>query len=312
MVINLFLFVLGGVMLYYGAEWLVKYSSSFAIISGIRPMVVGLTLIAFGTSAPEFVVSLVAAIKKVEGIAVGNIIGSNIANIALILGVASIIAPIKVNKKTIKREFPILIGVTILSVLLMLDGELGQLDGVMMVILLFLFLYYIFKSSKEEEITEEIEVDKGHGKAMLLFLSIIGLVVMITGAKLFVDSASNIARSLGINEVIIGLTIVAIGTSLPELAASTVAALKGHSDISIGNVIGSNIFNILSVFGFVSIFNPINISMELFSFEIPLMLILTIGLFALVAKIGKLNRVTGIIFLVIYTFFLIFTVYSNL
>jgi cation:H+ antiporter len=246
--------VLGLVALFIGAEGLIRGSSTLALKIGITPLVVGLTVVAFGTSTPELVVSLKAALIGNSSISLGNVVGSNIANIALILGISAIIRPLDVHANIIRREIPIMIGISILLVLLLIDGELGLVDGIIFVLGIVIYaIVNITMARKEKNAEVEKEFKEGLKTGLGVPISIVmivgGLGLMILGANLFVTSSISIAEVIGVSDAIIGLTIVAIGTSLPELITSVVAAYKNESDIAIGNVVGSNIFNILGILG---------------------------------------------------------------
>lgn len=255
-------------MLYYGAEWLVKGSSSLARSLGVTPVVVGLTVVAFGTSAPEMVVSVVASIEGRSMIAVGNVIGSNICNIALILGMAAVLQPLACNRSVIRRDMPIMLGVSLYLLLVSYDSILGRLEGATLfggIILYILFNCHIaIKEAKQAPSIKQASFQQVAGETgyitsrkKQIALIVVGIVVVVTGAQIAVHSAVEIMLALGVSERFIGLTMVAIGTSLPELAASIVAALKKEMDISIGNLIGSNVFNILGVLGIASLIRPI-------------------------------------------------------
>jgi len=248
------LLILGLLALFIGAEGLIRGSSALALKIGITPLVVGLTVVAFGTSTPELVVSLKAAFIGNSSITLGNVIGSNIANIALILGVASLVRPLNVHANVIRKEIPIMIAFTILLILLLLDGEVGFIDGIIFVISIVAYTTVNITLARKEKSTEVEKEFKNGLKTKLNFpvsiiLIVVGLGLLILGANLFVNGAISIAKSIGISDAIIGLTIVAIGTSLPELITSIVASYKNESDIAVGNVVGSNIFNILGILG---------------------------------------------------------------
>jgi cation:H+ antiporter len=270
LLLNLALFVIGLLMLYYGAEWLVKGSSSLARSLGLRPVVIGLTVVAFGTSAPELVVSIVSSLKDRSMIAVGNVIGSNICNIALVLGLAALLQPITSHRSIVKRDIPIMLGISLYLLLLLLDSNLGRLEGATLftgIILYTLLNYHLaIKESKQgsdgnsppiELAVEEVGYVSSRSKQVILI--VVGIVGVVAGAEILIDSAVSIMKVLGVSEKFIGLTIVAFGTSLPELATSVVAALRKEMDISIGNLVGSNVFNILSVLGAASLVRPIPI-----------------------------------------------------
>ncbi len=264
------LILIGFVMLYYGAEWLVQGSSSLARSLGITPIVIGLTVVAFGTSAPELVVSVISSIQGKSMIAVGNIVGSNICNIALVLGLSAALQPITCHYTVIKRDIPIMLGISLYLFVLSFNSELGRLEGATLFSGVILYTYFNYsvamKESKQgsgEEITaaesdaEGIEYVTSRKRQIVLIL--VGIAGVVAGAQLVVESAIKIMTMLGVSEKFIGLTIIALGTSLPELATSVVAALRKEMDISIGNLVGSNVFNILSVLGAASLIRPISI-----------------------------------------------------
>ena len=238
----------GFVMLIKGADWFVDGASSIAAKFGIPQLVIGLTIVAMGTSAPEAAVSISAAVKGSADITIGNIVGSNIINVLVILGVASVIIPIAVSVSTIRYEMPFMIGISGVLLLLGLDGTITRLDGLVLIALFICYLSYLFIQAKKgrtdaEERPQEVIIWKA-----ILFL-LIGLVMIILGSNFAVDAASKIAAAFGMSERFIGLTVVALGTSLPELCTSVMAARKGNADIAIGNIVGSNVFNILFVVG---------------------------------------------------------------
>jgi cation:H+ antiporter len=261
----------GFVLLYFGAEWLVKGSSSLARGLGVTPIVIGLTVVAFGTSAPELVVSLISSIKGKSMIAVGNVVGSNICNIALVLGLAALFNPIKSDPSVIRRDIPIMLGISLFLLILSLNSTLGRIEGAVLfagIIAYTVINYYLAKkeirnansgvmAAAIESELEEIGYIASRSKQILLV--IIGIVGVVGGAQMVVESAVYIMTVLGVSEKFIGLTIVAFGTSLPELATSVVAAMRGEMDISIGNLVGSNVFNIMSVLGAASLVRPIPI-----------------------------------------------------
>lgn len=262
MLIPILLIIGGLVVLTLGAEGLVRGSSSVALRMGIAPLVVGLTIVAFGTGSPEVIVSLQAALNGNSGIALGNVVGSNIGNIALILGISAIVRPLAVRVGIIKREIPIMIAVTAFLWLLLYDGGLSRIDGAILTlgsIVYPIFAYVTSKKEESKEAKEEFEkaFEPSKKSVWLDILYIIGgLALLVFGANLLLSGAVTIAKELGISEIVIGLTIVAIGTSLPELATSVVAAFKNESDIAIGNVLGSNVFNILGVLGWTALIQP--------------------------------------------------------
>lgn len=261
--INLVLLVVGFVLLIKGADYFVEGASKIADKLGIPQLVIGLTIVAFGTSAPEAAISISSAIKGNTGIAIGNIIGSNIMNILLILGITSCITVLKVAKSTVYYEIPFVIFITtVLVVIGGTQGKLGFISGIILWALFILFFVYLIKmakSGKSDGIVEEGEAYDGKKDSMikLIFITLAGMAAIVIGSDLTVDGATEIAKILGISDRIIGLTIVAFGTSLPELITSVTAGIKGKADIAIGNIVGSNIFNILFVLGTTSLIKSV-------------------------------------------------------
>ncbi len=256
--LQILLLVVGFVLLIKGADWFVDGSSGIATKFGIPQLVIGLTIVAMGTSAPEAAVSISAALKGSADITIGNIVGSNILNILIILGLSSVIVPIAVAPSTIKIETPFMIAITVVMLLLGLDGEISLIDGIIFIALFIAYLAYLFVMAKKdmdkqksEEKPKEISIAKS------IIFAIIGLVMIVLGSNITVDAATAIARVVGLSERFIGLTIVALGTSLPELFTSVTAARKGNADIAIGNIVGSNIFNILFVIGLSALITPV-------------------------------------------------------
>ena len=301
----------GLLLLYYGAEYLVTGSSRIALSFGVRPLVVGLTVVAFATSMPELMVSLFAAARGASSMAAGNIIGSNIANIGLILGVAALIAPVAVAKSTLKREFPIMVVASLGVYVAAFDGDLGFVDGLLLFICLLVFLGYCLLTARQPSFPEEGEIvgaihdaSLKLGRNVLLFL--LGMAGLGFGAGLMVRGAVMIATLLGVSELTICLSVVAVGTSLPELAASVMSAWKGEMDISVGNVIGSNIFNVLFVLGLCPMISPLSIEPRILSVDFPIMLAfcaLLIGVLTLITPKLKLDGKRGMILLTAYGVF---------
>lgn len=262
--------LVGFVLLYFGAEWLVKGSSSLARSLGVTPIVIGLTVVAFGTSAPELVVSLISSIKGKSMIAVGNVVGSNICNIALVLGLAALFQPITADKSVVKRDIPIMLAISVYLLVLSGNSMLGRIEGATLfagIILYTFFNYYIAMRESKQAAGDKTmllapEVDEiGYvaSRSKQILLISVGIIGVVGGAQIVVESAVKIMQILGVSEKFIGLTIVAFGTSLPELATSVVAAIRKEMDISIGNLVGSNVFNIMSVLGAASLVRPIPI-----------------------------------------------------
>jgi len=259
--------VVGFALLYYGAEWLVKGSASLAKSLGVAPIVIGLTVVAFGTSAPEMVVSVVSSLKNESMFAVGNVIGSNICNIALVLGLAAALQPITCHRTVLRRDIPIMLGVSALLFVLCLDDTIHRIDGAVLfggIILYTLLNYFFAKKEKAAGLTPEVageveELGFVASRPMQLLLIVTGIAGVVGGAELVVISAEEFMIALGVPAKFIGLTIIAFGTSLPELATSVIAAMRKQMDISIGNLVGSNVFNILSVLGAAALVRPIPI-----------------------------------------------------
>ena len=311
MILSFVLIIIGFVALIYGANWLVNGASSLAKKNNISDLVIGLTIVAFGTSAPELVVNSVASYNGFSDIVLGNIIGSNNFNLFIILGIAALVYPIAVQKSTIKGEIPISLLVAVVFLLLANNfysgdlSEISRFDAVIMLMLFGGFLYYIFKQMKNE-VPEHIDYIPKSNTA-ILGLIVLGFAGLILGGKLVVDNAILVATDLGVSQKIIGLTIIAAGTSLPELVTSVVAAIKKNSDIAIGNVIGSNIFNVLLVIPISAMINPISFD-SVFNQDIYILIggtLFVLGALIL-SKSNKINRWQGIILL---SFYLIYTGY---
>ena len=305
MFFNLFLILIGLILLAFGAEGLVRGSSSVALRLGVTPLVVGLTIVAFGTGSPEFVVSIGSALNGKSGLALGNVIGSNISNIALILGIAAVIKPLNVRAEIVRRETPLMVVITGLLWLLLYDGELSRIDGIILLIgaIAYPFLtYYLSKQKQKKEVTDEFaeayEPPKGAVWKDIGFI-VIGLSLLIFGANLLLDGAVKVAKYFGLSEVVIGLTIIAIGTSLPELATSAIAAKKGEADVALGNAIGSNVLNILAVLGITAMIQPISTE-GVRTIDLGVMLGSAILLNVLLGRNFILDRLEGTILIVGY------------
>ncbi|UCG07967.1 MAG: calcium/sodium antiporter [Desulfobacterales bacterium] len=265
MVLYVALCLLGFVLLYFGAEWLVKGSSSLARSLGVSPIVIGLTVVAFGTSAPELVVSLISSIQGKSMIAVGNVVGSNICNIALVLGLAALFQPIKSDSSVVRRDIPIMLGISLYLFVLTANSNLGRIEGATLFtgIIVYTFMNYYLAKKESIDTSDIVSELEGIGyiasRPKQILMILVGIAGVVGGAQIVVDNAVIIMQILGVSEKFIGLTIVAFGTSLPELATSVVAAIRGEMDISIGNLVGSNVFNIMSVLGAASLVRPIPI-----------------------------------------------------
>ncbi len=310
-----FLFIIGFVFLIKGAGWLVDGASSLAKKTGISTIVIGLTIVAFGTSMPEFVVNVFASIKGTADIALGNILGSNVINILLILGLSMIICPLTVKENTVRKEIPLAILATVVLLIMANDvflnnasmSFLSRTDGLIMLLFFLIFLYYTLGIIGSER---EVKIEIKKSSYLTYWLMILaGLAGLVLGGKWIVDGAVLIAKSLGVSEALIGLTIVAIGTSLPELATSVMAVIKKNSDLAVGNIIGSNIFNILWILGFTSLIKPLPIFAAA-NIDILLTLFVTIILlvFVLIGDKYKLTRKQGIIFVSLYVIYIIYLI----
>lgn len=306
-VIQLGLLVVGFVLLIKGADWFVSGASKIADRFGIPQLVIGLTIVAMGTSAPEAAVSISAALKNTPennsaAIAIGNILGSNILNVLLILGITAAIVAIPVQMSTIKYEIPFMIVVTcLLAGIGYMKGYLGKVDGLIMWVLFILYLLYLLKTAKKGQSDlgdGETAIKVNENIFMLIFLIVIGIVAIVGGSNIAVDAATALARIFGMNERLIGLTIVALGTSLPELITSITAALRKNADIAVGNIVGSNIFNILFVIGTASLITDIPYSSS-FNFDSIVCIATSILLLLCVVRKKKLTRMHGIIMLVV-------------
>lgn len=294
------IFIIGLGVLYLGAEWLVKGAASLALRYGIRPLVVGITVVALGTSMPEFVINFFAALDGRDSLALGNIVGSNICNIALILGTSALILPLAVSPTTLKKEYPIMMAVLALFYLVALDGVIGQVDGLLLIAGLvgfFLFLILDAKRHAGPPVKKEFRDASRNGDETALWRKIlgvsIGIVFLGAGARAMVYSAVNVADMLGIDPVIVGLTVVAIGTSLPELAASVVSAAKQEADISVGNVLGSNMLNVLFVVGLVSLIRPLRVDVTSLTVHFPVMMAFGMVLLPIAWTQFRITRMEG-------------------
>lgn len=301
--------IAGFALLVWGADRFVMGAAGTARNLGVSPLIIGLTIVGFGTSAPEILVSIMAALQGNPGLAIGNAIGSNITNIALILGVTALVAPLSIHSGIVKRELPILIGTTLVAFVLLSDGTLGQMDGLILLLGLMIMLssvVYIGISGRDKdpvvaEYEAEIPTDLSLGQSLMWL--IIGLVVLVGSSRMLVWGAVGVAEHFGISDLVIGLTIVALGTSLPELAASITSVLKNEHDIAIGNVIGSNMFNILAVLGIPGIISPGTVDPAVVNRDMPVMIGLTVALFVMAygfRGLGRINRFEALVLLAAY------------
>ena len=311
MIFYLLAIVLGFALLVWSADRFVDGAASTAKHLGMPSLLIGILIVGFGTSAPEMVVSAIAAYEGNPGLALGNAIGSNIVNIALILGITAIVAPIAVNSKIVKKEIPLLLLIVLFTGYLLLDNTLTLFEGVILLAGFFaLVLWSVFAAfrsrgdSFEDQMDIELNEDIMSLKVGIMWL-VFGLILLIASSRILVWGAVGVANSFGVSDLIIGLTIVALGTSLPELAASVMAARKGEHDIAIGNVVGSNMFNLLAVIGIAVVIAPMNsIPIEVLKRDWIVMLLLTIALFVMAygfkGRNGRINRVEGTILILCY------------
>jgi cation:H+ antiporter len=295
--------VLGGfILLVWSAERFVFGASGLARNLGISPLIIGMTIMGFGTSAPEMLVSGMAAANGNPAIGIGNALGSNIANIGLVIGVTALIMPLAVSSRILRREYPVLIGISLLAGSLMLDGELGRLDGVILMfgtLLLVAWLIWMGKRPHAADPLEtefDVEIPRGLSMVRAVLWTLFGVVVLVLSSRLLVWGAVEIAHDLGVSDLLIGLTIIAVGTSLPELAASVMSALKKEHDMAIGNVIGSNMFNLLAVLALPGLIQPSVLDSAVMQRDYPVVLALTLVLFVMAYGFkdrGRVNRFEG-------------------
>lgn len=311
---------IGFAILIWGADRFVDGAANIATNFGISPLIVGLTIVGFGTSAPEMLVSALASFDGVPALGIGNALGSNIANIGLVLGITILVSPLTVHSDTLKREFPFLAFIMGLALLLMWDQHLGYIDGLILfsgfIITLFGMAYLAVRSSKGDPLEVEFEEEFSDSKmttSQSVISFIIGLVALLIGSKSLVWGATGVATLLGVSDLVIGLTIVAIGTSLPELAASVISALKNQHDIAVGNIIGSNMFNILAVLAMPGLIQPSQLDPNILHRDVPVMMALFVMLylFARIGKNGKLNRFAGSFLLVSYITYNVLLAYQS-
>jgi cation:H+ antiporter len=311
--------LVGFVLLVAGAEGFVRGAARLAAVIGLSPLVIGLTVVSYGTSAPELAVSLRASLLGQSEIALGNVIGSNIFNILMTLGIASLIVPLTVAQQLIRLDVPIMIGVTGLMLMFAMDGELGRVDGAILLIGSLVYTaFLVLQSRKESDEEVQAEYEKeyaGTGQRSWrqavrnVSLLVVGLALLVVGANLLVFGATEIAEAMGISQLIIGLTIVAIGTSLPELATSVVACYRGERDIAVGNVVGSNIFNILTILGVTATVSGVPVNNAAIRFDIPVMLAVAVACLPIFYTGNRISRWEGMLFI---SYYVAYTAYLGL
>lgn len=311
MIINILLILAGFVLLIKGADWLVEGASGIAKKFHIPEIIIGLTIVSIGTSMPELFVSITSAVKNLEDISLGNVIGSNICNLLLILGLSATINPIIFKKETKMFEIPMNLGITILFLIICnIGNQVSRIDGIILLVAFIAFITYTIvmaKKGNDLNNNEDIETDKKPRKAIwdIVFI-LLGIIALKFGGDFVVDNAEAIAKTFNISEKIIGLTIVAIGTSLPELVTSVTAAIKKNSDIAIGNIIGSNIFNFLFIIGVASSINPINYNTS-YNLQMAILLVATfvLGLFPHTDRKDEMTQSNGITYLMLYALYMV-------
>jgi len=302
---QILILIIGLALLYFGSVLLVEGAASTAMMFAVRPVIVGLTIVSLATSAPELLVSLVAAFKGSGGISLGNIIGSNVINITLVLGISALIKPVLIKRQIIAVELPYLLIITMIFWILCFDGHIGRTDGIILLSLLIIFLIYGVLTAKEKDSVKNTSKPKNKDLFKNVLYILAGILLLSYGANFVVQEAILIAQQFGLSQTFIGISVVAFGTSLPELATSTVAAAKGESDISVGNVVGSNLFNICLVIGTVGLFNPMNLEMELHYFQFPFLLFITILLGFIAFKNKGVGKRSGSLFIVLFVVYII-------
>lgn len=297
----------GFVLLVKGADWFVDGAAKLAARFGISQMIIGLTIVAMGTSLPETSVSMTSAIKGVGGIAVGNILGSNVANVLLILGLSSMFRYLPVDRHTMRYEMPFLMGITLLLPALgIFDHTVGRIDGAVLLLLMGVYLGYLFFRSRKEEAEAKLKEKEPDTTPLwrMIVMILIGLACIVAGSQLAVDAAVSLAKMAGVSERVIGLTIVALGTSLPELVTSVTAAIKGDTDIAIGNIVGSNIFNILFVGGLSAVIMPMGYQQE-FLFDSGMAIYAVVLFIVCLLPKKRLGKLTGCIMLGSYVTYIL-------
>ncbi len=318
LLLSLFAVISGFALLVWGADRFVHGAAATARNFGVSPLIIGLTIVGIGTSAPEILVSVMAAMQGNPALGVGNALGSNITNIALVLGATALITPLCVKSETLRREYPLMFAIMLVALLLVMDGELSRPDGLILMGGLGALLYWMIRMGlrqNHDPMEREFESEIPHlttGKA--LFWLIVGMLLLLGSSRILVWGAVNIAHALGISDLVIGLTIVAIGTSLPELAASVMSALRKEPDIAIGNVIGSNMFNLLAVLGLPGLISPHVLEPEILSRDFPFMIGLSIAMFVMAYGFrgdGRINRLEGLLLLGGYTAYMV-TLYISI
>ncbi|MHB1327672.1 MAG: calcium/sodium antiporter [Gemmatimonadales bacterium] len=320
MTIDTLVFLLAGAtLLIAGAEILVRGASRLAAAIGVSPLVIGLTVVAFGTSSPELAVSVQASVAGEPDIALGNVVGSNIFNVLFILGLSAVITPLVVAKQLVRLDVPLMIGVSILLFVLALDGSIGRIDGFVLTAGIIAYCLFIFRKSMQEVSAANSEAEsprrsmRVHQRLLNIGLVIVGLAMLMLGSRWLVTSAVSIAEALGVSKLVIALTVVAAGTSLPEVATSVVASLKGERDLAVGNVVGSCLFNILAIMGLSSIVasNGIPVAPAVLRFDLPVMIAVSIACLPIFFTGYRIARWEGFLFLAYYAGFTLYLILDS-
>jgi cation:H+ antiporter len=312
------LFALGGGLLVIGAEALVRGGSRLARTVGISPLVVGLTVVAFGTSAPELAVTVQAAHSGQADVAIGNVVGSNIFNILFVLGLSAVVAPLVVQQQLVRLDVPLVIAASVLMFIMSLDGRISTLDGTILFVGLLVYIGFVIRQSRRESAAVRAEYEEAFGSVrgqqerwwIYAGMIVVGIGMLALGARWLVEAATATAAALGVSSLVIGLTIVAVGTSLPEVATSVLASIRGERDIAVGNAIGSNLFNILAVLGLGAIFAPggIPVAAGAVSFDIPVMTLVAVAALPVLFTGYTIARWEGFVFLTYYAFYVAYLV----
>ena len=310
MLVAIIQLVAGFLLLVWGADRLVAGASAFARNMGVSPLIIGLTIIGFGTSAPELVVSAVATLKGNSGLAVGNAIGSNIANMGLVLGATALIYPLRMESTALKREYPVLLLIMLVCFFMALDGQYSHLEGWLLLAGLMMVVIWIIRIGLHRPLSDPLaeefdaEIPKDTPTRVAIFWLVVGLVVLPISSTFLVDGSITIARFLNVTDTVIGLTIVALGTSLPELATAITAALHKEDDLAIGNIIGSNIFNLLGVLGIAAVIQPVDLLSIILARDFPAMFLMTGALYLMASDFrgpGSIGRRSGTVLLLMFT-----------
>ncbi|WP_010531359.1 calcium/sodium antiporter [Lentibacillus jeotgali] len=316
------LLIIGFVLLIKGADYFVDGASQIARALHVSPLLIGLTIVAFGTSSPEATVSIVASLEESAGVSIGNVIGSNIFNITLVVGLTAILNPLTVKRETIRKQIPFTLVASVAFLVMISDMRLQSMsenlitrsDGIILLLFFAIFLYYLFgvaRTSKEEKVSEESTGTKPNSWTKNIILTVGGLAAIIFGGELVVSNAKEIAMSFGMSETMVGLTIVAVGTSLPELITSVTAAVKKESEIAVGNIVGSNVFNILLVLGTSSIISPLSVDGQVFA-DALLMILLT-GILLIFSRTSyQIGKTEGIVLVIAYAAYMIYVILRNM